>query len=106
MMRKKRISNNRAMRKVVKTKTTNSKKMELLSVIDEKLEAIGLDYGPIVYDELQSRLEKTVDAFNKDLDFLFSENFPTYKLGNKKNTKSKGANKPKYISDYEKSKKD
>ena len=88
-------------------KADNNKKTELLSKIDEKLNDMGEKYGPVVYDELQSRLEKTIDIFHKDVDSLFSA-FPTYSSKNKEdsNSKDKDAKKPKYISDYEKSKKD
>ena len=96
------------MKRTVNSKTDNKQK-ELLSLIERKLEKIGLNYGPVVYDELQSRLEKAVDIFNKDLDSLFSESFPTYASKNKNTKAQKGKNtikKPKYISEYEKSKQD
>ena len=82
MIRKKRITSNRAMKRTVNSRPTTKQK-ELLSLIERKLEKIGLNYGPVVYDELQSRLEKAVDIFNKDLDSLFSELFPTYTSKNK-----------------------
>ena len=83
------------------------KKTELLSKIDQKLNDMGEKYGPIVYEELQSRLEKTIDIFHKDVDSLFSS-FPTYKSNTNtdNDSKEKSSKKPKYISDYEKSKKD
>ena len=87
MIRKKRITSNRAMKRTVNSSPTTKQK-ELLSLIERKLEKIGLNYGPVVYDELQSRLEQAVDIFNKDLDSLFSELFPTYTSKNK-NTKVK-----------------
>jgi len=105
MITKRRVGGNRAMRRVIGKKVTNNKKAELLSMMDEKLDNIGLEYGPIVYDELQSRLEKTVDIFNKDLKELFDKNFSTYKSKSDKKSSSKSGKKPKYISDYEKSKK-
>tara|TARA_Y100001970_G_C13857614_1_gene662488 strand:- start:61 stop:384 length:324 start_codon:yes stop_codon:yes gene_type:complete len=107
MIRKK-IGNNRAMRKVVGNKVVNSKKTELLSEIDQKLDSIESEYGPIVYNELQSRLEKTIEVFNKEVDSLFSNSFSSYKpTKNKQKKDLKNTNKkPKYISDYEKSKKD
>tara|TARA_B100001750_G_scaffold215054_1_gene198824 strand:- start:335 stop:661 length:327 start_codon:yes stop_codon:yes gene_type:complete len=108
MIRKTRLTKNRAMRRVVGSKT-NNKKDELLSKIEDKLDDIGVNYGPVVYDELQSRLEKTVDTFNKDLDALLSDFFSSYTSKNKKTStkQSKDSNnKPKYISEYEKSKKD
>ena len=89
----------------------NGKKTELLSTIDKKLDDIGLEYGPIVYGELQSRLEKTIDIFNNDVETLFKGAFSTYKSSSNKTDKSKEfdedtGKKPKYISDYEKSKQD
>ena len=88
-------------------KADNSKKTELLSKIDQKLSDMGEKYGPVVYEELQSRLEKTIDIFHTDVDSLFSS-FSTYKSNDDKvdNSKEKESKKPKYISDYEKSKKD
>ena len=88
-------------------KVNNTKKSELLSKIDEKLNNMGEKYGPVVYEELQSRLEKTIDIFHKDVDSLFSS-FPTYKSNTNTDddSKEKSSKKPKYISDYEKSKKD
>tara|TARA_B100000131_G_scaffold149903_1_gene145443 strand:- start:57 stop:365 length:309 start_codon:yes stop_codon:yes gene_type:complete len=88
-------------------KTDNSKKTELLSKIDQKLSDMGEKYGPVVYEELQSRLEKTIDIFHKDVDSLFSS-FSTYKSDNKvdNSNEDKSSKKPKYISDYENSKKD
>ena len=109
MIRKKRIVKNRAMKRVVNSKPNNNKQKELLSLIEGKLEDVGLNYGPVVYDELQSRLEKTVDIFNKDLNSLFSELFSTYTSKNKNTKAQRGKSntkKPKYISEYEKSKQD
>ena len=55
---------------------------------------------------MQSRLEKTIQIFNDEVETLFSSTFSTYK--SKRNTKKKkkeDSKKPQYISDYEKSKK-
>ena len=107
MIRKKRLSTNNAMRKVVSTKTVNKKKMKLLSSIDKKLDSIESEYGPIVYTELQSRLEETIKIFNEDVNSLFSSSFSSYKSRVKTKSKDVGKNKkPKYISAYEESKKD
>ena len=91
-------------------KADNSEKTELLSKIDEKLSDMGEKYGPIVYQELQSRLEKTIDIFHKDVDNLFNS-FSTYNSTKKTNKEDDNVDdnetsKPKYISDYEDSKKD
>ena len=107
MIRQKKMVNNRAMRKVVSNKKVNRKKIELLAEIDKKLDSIESEYGPIVYKELQSRLENTIKVFNKEVDSLFSKTFESYKLQKKVKVKSvnKDTKKPKYISEYEKSKK-
>jgi hypothetical protein len=90
-------------------KTTKvSKKDFLLNEIDAKLESIDKKYGPVVYEELQSRLEKTIDVFHEDIEKLFKKNFSSYKSDDKlnQNVNDEKYIKPKYISDYEKSKKD
>ena len=96
---------NRPMRKIVGAKSINEKKSDLLNQIDSKLEKIELEYGPIVYKELQTRLEKTIQIFNDEVESLFIKTFSTYKSSKTKDHKKKKNNKPKYISDYEKSKK-
>ena len=79
-----------------------------LEDIDIKLESIDKKYGPVVYEELQSRLEKTINIFHEDIEKLFKENFSSYKSDDKSNQSVNDEKyvKPKYISDYEKSKKD
>ena len=96
---------NRPMRKIVGAKNINDKKSDLLNKIDSKLEKIELEYGPVVYKELQTRLEKTIQIFNDEVESLFIKTFSTYKSSKTKDHKKKKNNKPKYISDYEKSKK-
>ena len=83
-----------------------SKKDYLLKEIDIKLEGIDKKYGPVVYEELQSRLEKTIDMFHEDIEKLFMKNFSSYKSDDKQDQLVNDEKKPKYISDYEKSKKD
>ena len=93
------------MRKIVGAKKINDKKSDLLIKIDSKLEKIELEYGPVVYKELQSSLEKTIQIFNDEVESLFMKIFSTYKSSKSKDHKNGKVNKPKYISDYEKSKK-
>ena len=92
----------------------NEKKSQLLTSLDESLEKIGLEYGPIVYEELKSRLEITISDFNNDLDKILKTSFKKY--NDQKKTLDKNFDtdefnpsdeglKPKYISDYEKTKK-
>ncbi|OUW11200.1 MAG: hypothetical protein CBD26_03355 [Candidatus Pelagibacter sp. TMED166] len=95
---------NRPMRKIVGAKV-NNKKSDLLTKIDNKLEKIELEYGPVVYKELQTRLEKTIQIFNDEVESLFMQTFSTYKPSKTKGKNKEKAIKPKYISEYEKSKK-
>ena len=85
-----------------------SKKDFLLKEIDAKLDGIDKKYGPVVYQELQSRLEKTIDIFHEDIENLFKKNFSSYKNDKKvvQSVNDEKYIKPKYISDYEESKKE
>jgi len=112
IVRKKRGSINkiksRITPRVSHSKVKESKKHDLLKDIDTKLESIDKKYGPVVYEELQSRLEKTINIFHEDIEKLFKENFSSYKSDDKstQSVNDEKYVKPKYISDYEKSKKD
>ena len=52
----------------------------LLDELDEHLEQIGSDFGPILMDELQNRLERIVKNFNEEVHTLFSESFKKWKV--------------------------
>ena len=75
---------NRPMRKIVGAKNINDKKSDLLNKIDSKLEKIELEYGPVVYKELQTRLEKTIQIFNDEVESLFMQTFSTINLQKRK----------------------
>jgi hypothetical protein len=92
--------------RATKKLANESKKDFLLEEIDIKLEGIDKKYGPVVYEELQSRLEKTIDIFHEDIEKLFMKNFSSYKSDDKQDQLIDDEKKPKYISDYEKSKED
>ena len=53
---------------------------ELLDELDEHLEQIGGDYGPILMEELQNRLELIVKKFNDEVHTLFTESFKKWKV--------------------------
>ncbi len=81
-------------------------------------------YGPAILGELQSRLEKTIDQFNEEIEEIVKKSFETYRAENEKvrkilvpsKPKNKSKNKekeentkktekvPQFISDYEKKK--
>jgi hypothetical protein len=58
-----------------------AKKMKiLLGELDEHLEQIGGDYGPILMEDLQSRLEHVVNKFNDDVHNMFTESFKKWNI--------------------------
>ncbi len=52
----------------------------LLDELDEHLEQIGGDFGPILMEELQNRLENIVRNFNEEVNTLFTESFKKWKV--------------------------
>ncbi len=52
----------------------------LLDELDELLEEVGGDYGPILMEELQNRLELIVKNFNDEVHTLFTESFKKWKV--------------------------
>jgi len=58
----------------------DEKMKHLLDEVDEKLEQIGGDFGPILMEELQNRLEKIVENFNEEVNELFNESFKKWEL--------------------------
>ena len=90
---------------------------DLLNELDNHLEQIGGDYGPILMDELQNRLEKVVKNFNSEVNDLFTKSFDKWKVAdtqlreliksdvkipdNNKSSKKtkKKSNSPKFIKD-------
>ena len=65
----------------VKPRSLFDEKMKrLLDELDERLEQIGDDFGPILMEELQNRLERIVRNFNKEVHTLFTESFERWKV--------------------------
>ena len=56
------------------------KMKSLLDELDELLEQVGGDYGPILMEELQNRLELIVKNFNDQVHTLFTESFKKWKV--------------------------
>ncbi len=52
----------------------------LLDELDKLMEQVGGDYGPILMEELQNRLELIVKNFNEEVHILFEESFKKWKL--------------------------
>ncbi len=61
----------------------SNKKSELLVKLDELLETVGDKYGPFMIEELYSRMEKTINEFNEELNSIFESTFEQSKKINK-----------------------
>ena len=58
----------------------DEKMMGILDELDERLEQIGGDFGPILMEKLQNRLENIVRNFNEEVNTLFTESFKKWKV--------------------------
>ena len=58
----------------------DKKMKDLLDELDEHLEQIGGDYGPIIMEELQNRLEQVVNNFNDEVHDMVTESFNKWKV--------------------------
>ena len=56
------------------------KMKSLLDELDELLEQVGGDYGPILMEELQNRLELIVKNFNDEIHTLFTDSFKKWRV--------------------------
>ena len=52
----------------------------LLDELDELLDQVGGDYGPILMEELQNRLESIVKNFNDEVHTLFTDSFKKWRV--------------------------
>ncbi len=58
----------------------DKKMKDLLDELDERLEQIGGDYGPILMEALQNRLEQVVNNFNDEVHDIVTESFNKWKV--------------------------
>ena len=58
------------------------KMKSLLDELDVLMEEVGGDYGPILMQELQNRLELIVKNFNDEVHKLFTDSFDNWKVTN------------------------
>ena len=90
----------------------------LLDELVELLEQVGGNYGPILMEELQNRLELIVKDFNDEANKLFNESFKKWKVtdsqlreiisndikipkDNKLNKNPKDSSTPKFIKEVD-----
>ena len=93
---------------VNKKRLSNSKNKrgELLIKVDNLMEKLDNEYGPFLLDELNKRLEQTIEKFNSDLKTILDESFKVYDF--KKNEMDKlfsenpeESSIPSFIAEYE-----
>ena len=61
--------------KDVSLSNSNNKRAEMLVKIDSKLEEIDSKYGPYILEELQKRIEFTIEEFFNDLKIVLENVF-------------------------------
>ena len=79
-MADKKIENGQEIEEVKPLSLFDEKMKGLLDELDERLEQIGGDFGPILMEELQNRLEGIVKNFNEEVHTLFTESFEKWKV--------------------------
>jgi hypothetical protein len=79
-MAEEKIENGQELEKEKPLSLFDKKMKDLLDELDEHLEKIGGDYGPILMEELQNRLEIIVKKFNDEVHTLFTESFKKWKI--------------------------
>ena len=79
-MADKKIENGQESEEVKPLSLFDEKMKGLLDELDERLEQIGGDFGPILKEELQNRLERIVKNFNEEVHTLFTESFEKWKV--------------------------
>ena len=80
----------------------NDKRGELLIKVDELMEKLNNDYGPFLLEELQKRLESTINEFHSDLKTILDESFKNHDMKSRINDKSENSsNTPTFIAEYE-----
>ncbi len=88
---------------------SSEKKGDILIQIDDLMGNLENEYGPLMIQELQTRLMKTINDFRNDLQIVLNNSFEEHKNKYKKldNTSKAEGDKdtPSYIADYEKNKK-
>ena len=97
------------MNKNNKKKVTNTdKKGDLLIQVDDLMNQLENDYGPLMLEELKERLNKTIEEFQNDVESVLRSAFENHKLkydNSVSNLNETDNEVPSYISDYENKKK-
>ena len=92
------------MKKMNNKKSSTEKKGDLLIQVDDLMNQLENDYGPLMLDELKKRLKKTIEEFQQDVSSVLKDAFNNHELKYKGMSQSfdkKDEGVPSYISDYE-----
>ena len=85
---------------------SNDKRSQLLIKVDNLMEKLDNEYGPLLLDELNKRLESTIEKFNSDLKLILNDTFEKYNFKLKEMGKffpmdQEDSSVPTFITKYE-----
>ena len=85
--------------------SSSDKKGDLLIQVDDLMNQLENDYGPLMLDELKKRLKKTIEEFQEDVTSVLKEAFENHKMKyqnvNQLINDEGEKDVPSFISDYE-----
>ena len=84
---------------------SNNKRAEMLVKIDSMLEQIDNKYGPFILEELQKRIEFTIEEFFNDLKLVLNNVFDKSKNNSNKSSVNQDNNQmemPVFIAEHNK----
>ena len=90
--------------KVENLSKSSEKKGDLLIQVNELMEKMENDYGPLMLEELQKRLKKTIEDFHDDVNIVLKDAFSSdkSKILNKKNKSIDSEDGvPSFIAEYQ-----
>ena len=99
--------NTRIMNRQDSVSKNSEKKGNLLIEVNELMEKLENDYGPLMLGELQKRLKKTIEDFHDDVSFVLKDTFDSNKMKHqgpgKKNVKDLEPEEgvPSFIAEYQ-----
>ena len=99
--------NIRTMNKQDSLSKSSEKKGDLLIQVNELMEKLESDYGPLMLEELQKRLKKTIEDFHNDVNSVLKNAFDDrknkkYGLNKKVVEDSEDGNEiPYFIAEYQ-----
>jgi len=85
---------------------SNDKRSQLLIKVDNLMEKLDNEYSPMLLDELNKRLETTIEKFNSDLKMILGDTFKKYNFKIEEMNKlfpvdETDSSVPSFIAEYE-----